>query len=90
MLTDIRELQTNDRIRFSFNNGNLRLLEPYNIDNVKLTITDISGKIYNQYEIEYLEINIDYPTALNLPSGIYLCKIIAGDKEFTQKFEIVR
>jgi WD40 repeat protein len=58
--------------------------------NISVLISDLLGKKYYQENINHqlgqtrVELNAD------LSSGIYLCKVIADQKEYCQKIEIVR
>jgi WD40 repeat protein len=72
--------------------GNVLVIrnESREIIGTKILIIDITGKILYTEELFKLDNNEKKSLNLNLPSGIYICKITAGDREYTQKFEIVR
>jgi hypothetical protein len=60
------------------------------LHNAKIEISDLLGKLLYVENIEILKAYNSVTVKAILPSGIYLCKIITGNREYFQKIEIVR
>lgn len=73
-------------------NNNLICIDLIDIHSEQLSIiiSDLLGKTIYTENIQVSQSNCKIPINLNLNTGTYLCKVIAGNKEYTQKIEIVR
>jgi hypothetical protein len=59
-------------------------------EQISIIISDLLGKTIFTENIQVSQSISKIPIHFNLNTGIYLCKVIAGNKEYTQKIEIVR
>jgi hypothetical protein len=57
---------------------------------VNIVISDILGKQLYEETIQGVQINNNYEINAILPSGLYICRIITGQNEYSQKIQIVR
>jgi len=73
-------------------NNNLISIELTDINTEQLTIiiSDLLGKTIFTKKIKVSQSNSKIPINVTLNTGTYLCKVIADNKEYTQKIEIVR
>ncbi|NLO19958.1 MAG: T9SS type A sorting domain-containing protein [Ignavibacteria bacterium] len=73
-------------------NNNLICIDLIDIhaEQLSIIISDLLGKTIYTENIQVSQSNCKIPINLNLNTGTYLCKVIAGNKEYTQKIEIVR
>jgi len=73
-------------------NNNLLSIDLINIqtEQFSIIIFDLLGKTIYTEKIQVSQPNSKIPINVNLNTGTYLCKVIAGNKEYTQKIEIVR
>jgi hypothetical protein len=90
--TDVKNID-NSKIPINIQSLNGKLIFELNdIIFPKLTVilSDLRGKKHyqNSFDIQTGQTKIELDTKLS--NGIYLCKIIVGNKEYTQKIEIVR
>ena len=81
----------NERIIISDSDNNL-FIQIYNIfaNNLLLEISDLQGSIIYSSILQNNSPNNRILFPVNLNSGVYICKITAGDKSCTHKFQIVR
>ena len=84
-------VKSNENISITTTN-NLISIDLIDIHSEQLTIiiSDLLGKTIYTENIQVSQSNSKIPININLNTGTYLCKVIAGNKEFTQKIEIVR
>ncbi len=61
-----------------------------NTEQLTIIISDLLGKTIYTENIKVSQSNSKIPINVTLNTGTYLCKVIAGNKEYTQKIEIVR
>ena len=57
---------------------------------IQIIITDISGKTIYTKELSNVQVNEKLNLNLELPTGLYLCKIIEENNVYSEKIEIVR
>jgi len=78
-------------ITISFLNNNI-IIQTENIyeDSLITEIYDLQSKIVFSQTFENTNPNNRITIPMHLNSGIYFCKVKAGDKEYSQKIEIVR
>lgn len=72
-------------------NGQILLMNDFTFyEKLSVMITDLLGK--KIYEEEFINVmpNSKITLKTELQSGIYICKILAGNKEYSQKIQIVR
>lgn len=88
--TGITNLEVYSQIDCSYINNKFVIQNSITFaNNINLTITDLQGKQIYSNNIESInQAKIEVP--LLLQNGFYLYKIISNEKEFTNKFEVVR
>ncbi len=73
------------------NNGTIMLkFSNDSFSKIRIEIYNLLGSIFYSEEINNNTKENQIALNTNLPSGIYICKIISGNKEYSQKIEIVR
>ncbi len=80
-----------ENISINTNNNLISLeLNDINTEQLSIIISDLLGKTIYTENIQVNQSNSKIPINVNLNTGTYLCKVIVGNKEYTQKIEIVR
>jgi len=80
-----------ENISISNDNNNLVIQTENILDNtLLLEISDLKGKVVLSEILQNNILNNKILFPVNLNSGVYICKITAGDKTYTHKFQIVR
>ncbi|HPI20759.1 MAG TPA: T9SS type A sorting domain-containing protein [Candidatus Kapabacteria bacterium] len=81
----------NENISITTNNNLISIdLIDINTEQLSIIISDLLGKTIYTENIQVSQSNSKIPINIYLNTGTYLCKVIAGNKEYTQKIEIVR
>jgi c-di-GMP-related signal transduction protein len=91
--TDVSNTNTlTDNLKIYYQGNKIILeLSTNQTGNSQLFISDLNGKNIYQQDLGFInQENNKYFIDIELPSGIYLCKVIVGPKVYSQKFEIVR
>ncbi|HPI19915.1 MAG TPA: T9SS type A sorting domain-containing protein [Candidatus Kapabacteria bacterium] len=80
-----------ENISIKTNNNLISIeLNDINTEQLSIIISDLLGKTVFSENIQVDQSNNKIPIYINLNTGTYLCKVIADNKEYTQKIEIVR
>jgi len=80
-----------ENISISTNNNLISIdIIDINAEQLSIFISDLLGKTIYTENIQVNQSNCNIPINIDLNTGTYLCKVIAGNKEYTQKIEIVR
>ena len=91
-ISSIKEIN-NNKGKISINTINNQIIV-INSDSFKkqiqIIITDISGKTIYTKELSNVQVNEKLNLNLELPTGLYLCKIIEENNVYSEKIEIVR
>ncbi len=70
------------------NSGILSINSIFNLENVKLSIYDVSGKIVETKNITLSESNNSIAINPINNSGIYIVEMVVSDKKYTQKISV--
>jgi WD40 repeat protein len=80
-----------ENIIISYDKNDLIIQTENILDNLlQIEISDLKGKVVLSEILQNNILNNKILFPVNLNSGVYICKITAGDKTYTHKFQIVR